>query len=68
MIIADLISAVPGGERMGRVYLSITPLPGDVVRAAKGEFVVTRRLFLDLGPGFAVDTNRLSVELTVNPA
>lgn len=62
-----MISAAPGGERMGRVYLSTTPLLGDVVRAAKGEFVVTRRLFLDLGPGFATDSNRLSVELTVTP-
>lgn len=67
MIIADLISAAPGGERMGRVYLSTTPLTGDVVRAIKGEFVVSRRLFLDLGPGFANDSNRLSVELTVTP-
>ena len=55
---------------MGRVYLSTAPFPGDIVRASKGEFMVIRRLFIDLGPGLEAgfDANRLSMELTVRPS
>jgi hypothetical protein len=69
MIIADLISAEVGGERLGRVYLASAPSPGDVIRAAKGEFMVIRRLFIDLGsdPRNGTPDNRLSVELKVRP-
>jgi hypothetical protein len=66
MIIADLISADTGGERLGRVYLASAPFPGDIIRASKGEFMVIRRTFLDLGPGG--DADRLSIELKVRPA
>ena len=69
MIIADLISADTGGERLGRVYLGSAPFPGDTVRASKGEFMVIRRTFLDLGPDPRNGTpdNRLSLELKVRP-
>lgn len=70
MIIADMISAEIGGGRVARVYLTTVPLPGDVVRVAlMGDFVVARRLFIDLGPGLesGSDGSRLSVELTVKP-
>lgn len=70
MIIADMISADTGGERMGRVYLSTAPFPGDIIRASKGEFMVIRRLFIDLGPGLdaGFDEKRLSMELKVRSA
>jgi hypothetical protein len=69
MIIADMIHQ-EGGERVGRVYLSTAPFPGDIIRASKGEFMVIRRTFIDLGPDPRNGTpdNRLSLELRVRPA
>lgn len=69
MIIADLISHEAGEERVGRVYLSTAPFPGDVIRTRLGEVMVIRRTFIDLGPGneAGVDENRLSLELKVRP-
>lgn len=61
MIIADLIHAE--GERVGRVYLSTAPFPGDTIRTGEVELLVIRRTFLDLGPDEA--DNRLSLELKV---
>lgn len=70
MIIADLLSHEPGEPRLGRVYLSTAPFPGDVIRALGGEYMVIRRTFIDLGPGqeAGLDDNRLSLELKVRPA
>ena len=71
MIIADMISNEPGHPRVGRVYLSTAPFPGDTLRCSKGEFTVLRRTFLDLGPshesGLGTD-NVLSLELKVRPS
>lgn len=63
MIIADLITT---GAPAVRAYLATAPFPGDVIRTAGGEFMVTRRTFLDLGPDTTAE-NRLSLELKVKP-
>lgn len=63
MVIADLVA--PDGERLGRVYLSTAPFPGDTIRTQDVEVMVTRRTFLDLGPEGGAD--RLSLELKVRP-
>lgn len=61
MVIADLITTTDAPT--ARVYLATAPFPGDVVRTTGGDFMVTRRTFLDLGPEAADD--RLSLELKV---
>lgn len=67
MIIADLIHVE--GEKVGRVYLSTAPFPGDTVRTGHDggvELLVIRRTFLDLGPDTGAE-NLLSLELKVRP-
>jgi hypothetical protein len=65
VIIADLIDHNDKG-RMGRVYLSGPPFPGDVIHAADDTAVmVVRRAFLDLGPDTEGDARRLSLKLYV---
>lgn len=66
MIIADLIDSETRKVR-GRVYLSETPIPGDVVATRDNELVlVIRRQFLDLGPEGGPE--RLSAQLIVRTA
>lgn len=65
MIIADLLAL--DGERVGRVYLTTAPFPGDIVRTQDVEVMVIRRTFLDLGPD-TDPSNRLSLELKVRSA
>lgn len=66
MVIADLIPEA-GGERLGRVYLSSPPAPGDSVRFTGSDLTVLARTFLDLGPtaDAGPSAQRLSVELVV---
>jgi hypothetical protein len=66
MVIADLIHA-EDDQRLGRVYLSTAPFPGDIIRSADVELMVIRRTFLDLGPDTGA-ADRLSLELKVRPA
>lgn len=67
MIIADLINHADG-EKVGRVYLSSPPFPGDVVRTGDTDVMVIRRTFLDLGPDAGTASQRLSLTLNVRIA
>lgn len=67
MIIADLVNH-DNGEVVGRVYLSGSPFPGDIIQTGDTSVMVIRRSFLDLGPDAETASQRLSLRLNVRMA